>query len=135
MYDQPETQTPLFIRVLWIALWLILIVVVAWVFIWLLFFRHQDTGKISTTKNQPTQQTTTNSGTSKKSKNTPPANTPSATNTPQTNPTAPTGAAKTAQTPDELANAGAGNIIVPFVAASVVGSAAYYVRLRRKITA
>jgi len=144
MYDQNETQTPIFLRILWIALWAILIIVVAWVFIWLLFFRHQDTGKISTDKNQTTQQTSTNGDASKNTKDTKdtqntPSNNPGTNNTtsPQTSQNSSSAAANdpAKATPTELANTGAGDVLMPFAVATVAGTTLYYIRLRRKLTA
>lgn len=138
-------------RIILMAVWLIVVVAVLWVAIWLIFFRHPAAKKVTAPLKQTTQQQkqATNSG-----NNSP---TPTSTTTPtSTNPTAPTAttpssnsatntqgsssapttgsssATSTTQS-SKLANTGAGNMILPALAATVAGGAIYQVRLRKKL--
>lgn len=119
MYDQDTVPT--FRRGLWMVLGLIVVVAVLWTVVWLVFFRHPSP-KVSTLhgnnasqnqsdNNQP-QSSDTGSGGSANSKPNPGA---AAANT------------------DQLANAGAGNVLIPFAVASVAGGVLYHIRLRRKL--
>jgi cytoskeletal protein RodZ len=132
MYEQNEV--PVFRRILWIVLWFVVIVAVIWVLVWLIFFRHSSPKATKshtpqTSQNQPaapsSPKTATGSGTA-------PTGSSPAPTAGQGNPSpSSTGTAA----PSQLANTGAGDVIVPFVVASAAGSALYYVRLRKKLQA
>lgn len=148
MYEQTEQPTGR--RVLWIVLWFIIIAAVAWVFIWLIFFRgdntETNTDKLtSSAKNQSNgssqKSKTSNTSDSSKSssdssKNNHDTNGGSADSSDAASSGSSQAAAGTAQTtPSQLANTGAGDVMLPVVAASVAGSALYYIRIRKKLTA
>lgn len=123
-----EDEVPVFRRILWFALWFIVIVAVLWFLVWLIFFRESSPKHNTSTNksgnhnqsasNQPPQ---SNSG----SKPSTPANGANSGNTSSS------GSSSTA--PDHLANTGAGDVFIPFGVATVAGTAIYYVRLRRKL--
>ena len=113
---QTQDVTPVFRRRLWMVLWFMVIAVVLWALVWFVFFR-QSSPKISNVRGSNTSQKQSSSSSSSQSSTT------SATPT-----------ASTTTTPNNLANTGAGNILIPFAVASVAGTAIYYVRLRRKLT-
>ncbi len=113
MYAQDET--PAFRRRLWMILWFIVVVVVLWTLVWFIFLRHSPS-KVSNLKGSNTSQSQSSNSSSSSNK----SNTP-------TTPTAST------TSNQQLANTGAGNVLVPFAVASVGGSVLYYVRLRRKL--
>jgi len=123
-----EDDVPVFRRILWFALWFIVIVAVLWFLAWLIFFREtapkksssNNSGQNHSASNQSPQQksgpqsngSSSNSGSSGGTNN------------------------KSADTaPNQLANTGAGDVFVPFAVATVAGTAIYYVRLRRKLVA
>lgn len=114
MYDQDTV--PVFRRGLWMVLGLIVIVAVLWAVAWLIFFRHPSP-KTSTLHGANTSQ---NQSGNNQSSNSSTNSSTNASNTAATN-------------SDQLANTGAGNVLVPFGVASVVGGTLYYVRLRRKL--
>ena len=131
MYDQDEAPT--FRRGLWVILWFVVIIAVLWTLIWLIFFRHSSP-KTPTLQGSNTNQnqssdnkSNSNSGSSKSSdKN-------GANNGGDGGNTAPSAPSNTSgSSANQLANTGAGDVVVPFVVASVAGTAIYYVRLRRK---
>jgi len=116
-YEQDEVPT--YRRGLWLALWFIVIAVALWTVVWLIFFR-EPAPKTSTLHGSNTKQDQSsgnknqNSGSNSGNNN--------------GNGSGDTGSA------DQLANAGAGNVIVPFAVASAAGTAIYYVRLRKKVS-
>jgi cytoskeletal protein RodZ len=107
-------------RLLPLIVWVLMVIILVWLLAWLLFFRSPAG---VTKRNPASDKHTAQSG--------------SGTSKPKTTPTTSGGSNSKDQknTPAELANAGAGNIFIPFVAATFVGSTLYYVRLRRKIPA
>lgn len=118
IYEQSQVST--LRRGLWVILWLVVIVAILWTLVWLVFLRHSPK-KVSTVQDSGTSQDQ-----SQTEKQTPkPSPAPSTPTTPGQS------AAKPA--PGQLANTGAGNIVIPFAAASVAGGALYYIRLRRKV--
>ena len=133
MYEQNEV--PLLRRILWIILWFVVVVAVIWVLVWLIFFRHSS--PVPTPHKAKTHQS--------QSATPPPRNNPgnstgssnSATPTSNSGSSSPSGApsATSTTTPSQLANTGAGNIVIPFVIAGTVGTVAYQVRLRKKLQA
>lgn len=128
MYEQNEV--PVFRRFLWIALCFIAAIVVTWVLVWLIFFRSSTPKPANTTvKPRSSQSTKTPSSPSNSS----PSNT-SDSNPSQPGTVAAPGASSTT-TPTELVNTGAGDLVVPFVGATIIGGGLYYLRLRRKVLA
>lgn len=129
MYE--DNEQPVLRRVLLTTVWLVIVITIAWATIWLAFFRHNND---STSQGSLKHQTSQQSSGSKGNKAEKPGNNgPSAGSTGQSNTPVGTGST-TPQPPQTLANTGAGNVFVPFAVASVVGTAVYYVRLRKKLT-
>jgi len=131
MYDQDEAPT--FRRGLWVILWFVVIIAVLWTLIWLIFFRHSSP-KTPTLQGSNTNQnqssdnkSNSNSGSSKSSDKNGANNGGGGGNTAPSAPSNTSGSSA-----NQLANTGAGDVVVPFVVASVAGTAIYYVRLRRK---
>jgi cytoskeletal protein RodZ len=131
MYE--DTGQPVLRRVLWIILWFIIVATIAWALIWLVFFRHHSAPNTSGSithapqhsQSSKTQSPSTgSSSTSTKSGSS--ATTPPTSSTPT--------AGSSTQTPSTLANTGAGDVFIPFIAASLAGSVVYYVRLHKKLT-
>jgi LPXTG-motif cell wall-anchored protein len=142
MYE--DSEAPVLRRVLWIVLWFIVIVAVAWVAVWLAFFRHVNTNTGSITPPKHSQQSQSKGKEPSNGNNTTGATAPKSSttggtgsaSTPTISPSS--GSTSTASNPapsssNTLANTGAGNIFIPFGAASVVGTALYYLRLRKKV--
>lgn len=148
-----ENEEPVLRRVLWIVLWFVIIVAVVWAIVWVVFFRNKNvpkptlqTGKSHTSQssgssshpNTPQPPATgSNSGSSansgSNSGSAPSMGSPStATQAPSSAPGGNTNT--TQQNPQALANAGAGDVLVPFAVATMAGSAIYYVRLHKKLT-
>lgn len=143
MYEQDGV--PVYRRGLWIVLGFIVAVAVLWLLVWLIFFRHSNpkvsnlhgsnTNKQSQShNNQPSSGSSSNkSGSGSGSQNTQQSG--SGTNNGSSSsagggsstPSAP------GSQPSQLANTGAGDVVVPFVVASAAGGALYYVRLRKKL--
>lgn len=116
---QTQDVTPVFRRRLWMVLWFMVIAVVLWALVWFIFFR-QTSPKISNVRGSNTsQRQSSNSSSSSSSSQSSASSTPTA---------------STTTTPSNLANTGAGNVLIPFAVASVAGTVLYYVRLRRKLT-
>jgi cytoskeletal protein RodZ len=130
MYE--DNEQPVLRRVLLIIVWLVIIITIAWAVIWIAFFRQDNQ---TTSKNGVSHhtQSTSNTGDSKtrtqssSSGSSTGSSSQSTTKTPSTDSTTP-------QPPQALANTGAGNVFIPFIAGSVVGTAAYYVYVRKKLT-
>jgi LPXTG-motif cell wall-anchored protein len=112
LYEQDEVSG--LRRGLGITALFVVTVVVLWTLVWLVFYRNSS----------PKVATKHSSGTTQSQKS---SDAQSASGTPGTSNTS------GGTTPTQLANTGAGNIMVPFAVASMVGSALYYVRLRRKL--
>jgi len=113
-----QQDAPSFRHRLWLVLWFVVIVAVLWALVWLLFF-HDSSPKVSTVNGSKASQKQSSGGSQPSS---------SSSSAGSNSTSGGSGAA-----PDQLANAGAGNILVPFSAAGVAGTAAYYIRLRRKL--
>lgn len=132
MYEQNEV--PVFRRILWLALWFIVIVAVVWLLVWFIFFRNTSPKTTSTHHGSSTSQS---SAPQKSSKSDSTSSSNSAQNT-GSNAAANTGStpgasAPTATQPTELANTGAGDLVWPFAVASLVGSTIYYVRATKRL--
>jgi LPXTG-motif cell wall-anchored protein len=141
MYE--DNEQPVLRRILWIVLWLIIIVTIGWAAIWLALFRNDtaNNGRLkspsqqsqhATTHSPNTGKTTQSSGTT----NNATTNTNNSSSNPApsnvNNPTSTT-STTTSPTPPTLANTGAGDVFIPFMAATMAGSAIYYVRLRKRL--
>jgi cytoskeletal protein RodZ len=124
MYEQ--NQIPVFRRILWIVLWFIVAIAIIWALAWLVFFRHPT--KVAAPSSRHTSQ-----GKSPVTKPNTKAPSSSAQNGPTMSPATPTPTSAPAQSPDQLVNTGAGNVLVPFVVTSVVGSTFYYIRTRKRL--
>lgn len=122
MYEQQEV--PVLRRILWIVLWFVVALAIIWVLVWFLFFRHHASKPIAPHKPQDQSIQPHNQSTAPTKKT--PAPTTSA-------PSAPNASTTPAASPSQLANTGAGNVLVPFAVASVGGTAFYYIRTRRKL--
>lgn len=118
MYAQDET--PAFRRRLWMILWFIVVVVVLWTLVWFIFLRD-SAPKVSNLKGSNTSQNQSSSSGSNSSSN----SSSSKSSTPSSS--------STSTSDQQLANTGAGNVLIPFAVASVAGTALYYIRLRRKL--
>jgi len=123
-----EDDVPVFRRILWIALWFVVVVAVLWVLVWLIFFRH-STPKVSTSHKSGNQHSSQSNQPPKAASSGGSSSSTGSGNT-ETN-----GSSSTTAQPDELANTGAGDVLVPFVVAGMTGSVLYYVRLRKKLLA
>jgi len=139
MYEQDAT--PGFRRTAWVVLWFIVVVAVLWALIWLVFFRHTSP-KVSTLHGSNTGQSQSsgssnnknNNGTGGSAGSTAQNSNSSSQNSNSSSSSSSTTANNSATTgPTQLANTGAGNVLVPFAVAGVTGSTLYYVRLRRKL--
>ncbi len=126
---QPD-QAHVLRRGLWILLWLVVIVVALWALVWLLFFHHptpsatlheSNSKQTHSASNSPSSQSANGGAATTKNDGQSPGSTVPDTNT-----------SKVAPNSNQLANAGAGNVFVPFGVATLAGTAFYYVRLRRK---
>lgn len=115
LYEQDEVSG--FRRGLGITVLFVVTVVVLWTLVWFVFYRNSSP-KVATKHSSGTAQSQKSSDTQSAGGTSGTTGTPSASG----------GAA-----PTQLANTGAGNIMVPFAMASIAGSAFYYVRLRRKL--
>jgi cytoskeletal protein RodZ len=123
-----EDEVPVFRRILWFALWFIVIVAVLWFLVWLIFFR-ETTPKHNTSTNKSGSH-------SQSASNQPPQSNPgsqSNTSGNASNGSNKSGSSSATSTPDHLANTGAGDVFIPFGVATVAGTVIYYVRLRRKL--
>jgi cytoskeletal protein RodZ len=137
MYEQAEPRAVVVRRILWLALWFVVIVVVVWGLIWLVFLRgdKRDVAKKNDTltshsqsndkKDSKTEHSSGRQGVADDA-------TGSSSTAGQQNTQAGTTATTNAATPSHLANAGAGDVILPVVVASVAGTVLYHVRLRYK---
>lgn len=122
-----EDEVPVFRRILWYALWFIVIVAVLWFLVWLIFFRESTPKKSSSNKSGQNQSASNQS---------PQHNNGSTSNKPSNNGSSnANNGHQTTTAPDHLANTGAGDVFVPFIVATAAGTAIYYVRLRRKLLA
>jgi len=116
-----QSDVPNFRHRLWLILWFIVIVAVLWALVWLLFFRGSPSnvstvnGSNKASQKQSSGGSQSNGGSSNASTN--------------------SSSATAGSTPSQLANTGAGNILIPFGTASAAGTVAYYIRLRRKVLA
>lgn len=132
MYE--ENSTPTLRRILWLAVWFIVIAVVLWMVIWLVFFRHPQAKKPVAKPNpvaQPVQPSPAgNAGSSAGSVGTTGGNgsSPAPVSPGATSPS-------TAAQPTQLANTGAGDVLLPAVVATALGGAGYYIRIRKKLAA
>lgn len=125
MYEQNDV--PVFRRILWLALWFVVILVVLWVAVWLIFFRHADTKKVATPhKTTTTTQQQKSSGT---------VATPDSADSSTSSGNPSSGATVPTASPAELANTGPGDVVTPVAVAAVAGSALYYIRTRKKLLA
>ena len=131
MYE--DNEQPVLRRVLLIVVWLVIIITIAWATIWIAFFRHDNQTNQGTLKHQTTQSTQPPSGTSN-SKTQTSGNTPNTGSANQGTTSTPNTSGTGSQQPQALANTGAGNVFIPFTAASIIGTTAYYIRLRKKLT-
>lgn len=156
MYEDSERSV--FQRILWIALWLIVIIAIAWAVVWVVFFKNKPvTTNNGTLKSQNPKTSVINPGSSagkapsptskpstSTSNSTAPnssssagadngfSNGPSASTNSGSAP-APAASSMPAPQPSALANTGAGDVLIPFAVATMVGSTIYYVRLRKKL--
>jgi cytoskeletal protein RodZ len=139
-----ENEEPISRRIVWIVLWFVIIVAVAWAIVWLVFFRNSSTTnqngglKSKAPQSQPSQTPKNSQGNSGKqnsnSSNSNSGNGGSANNSGNgAAPTAPASGGSAAPAPNTLANTGAGDVLIPFAAATMVGSAVYYIRLSKKL--
>lgn len=132
MYE--DNEQPVLRRVLLIIVWLVIIATIAWASIWLTFFRNNSSTNHNNTKRPSTSQhsqASTSAGNSKTQPGSGSSTSPGTTNQGATS--APNTGGTTTQPPQALANTGAGNVFIPFGAASIIGSAAYYIRLRKRL--
>lgn len=142
MYEQTESRAAVVRRVLLIGVWLVALVALValvWLLVWILFFRHHHTAAPAKNVDTSLHRKSTSAGSSNTSN---PAlsgqgtgggansNSNPATSGAQTNDTHPQTGGQT-----ELANAGAGNVVLPVMVATIAGSSLYYVRLRKKLGA
>jgi len=123
-----QNETPAFRRGLWMVLWFVVAVVVLWVLAWLIFFRSSspkpsDLQGSNTKHSQPN-----NSGSSTKKPSDGSSNDNSSSSVSS-------GSSGTTTQSSRLANAGAGNVLVPFGIAVGVGGTLYQVRLRKRAKA
>ena len=134
MYE--ESETPDYRRLIVFGVAIVLIVAIVWLFVWLIFFR--SSAKVATPhKPASSQSQSTKSGKSNKQQTSQSSggsgqgssNAEGQINAPGQNATTTPGGASSSQ----LANTGPGNVLVPVGAATVAGSALYYVRLRKKL--
>jgi hypothetical protein len=153
MYEPTADRASALRRIITVALILAVIVAVVWVSAWLLFFRDSQSSNKSSDKGLQTQQaphksdrpsantSTPNSGSSSPS-NTQPSGGQASGGTGAANTPAPptavggSGAAggDTSQ-PSQLADTGAGDVLLPVAAAAAAGTGLYYIRLHRKLNA
>ncbi len=122
-----EDEVPVFRRILWFALWFIVIVAVLWFLVWLIFFR-ETTPKHSSSTKSGSQSQSTSSQPPQHGSGAQPSGSSGSSGSSSTG-------SGSGSTPNTLANTGAGDIFVPFGVAAVVGTVAYHVRLRRKLLA
>jgi hypothetical protein len=131
MYEQPEPRATVLRRVLWLVLWFIAILAIVWGLTWLIFLRNhssktaKDTPDTLKSRPHDSSNDTSKQGQSNTGNK---ANGSTNTNGRQTTPTGST------STPTQLANTGAGDVVLPVVVASFAGSALYYIRLHRKVS-
>jgi cytoskeletal protein RodZ len=145
MYE--ENNTPVFRRIIVLALAFVALVVVLWLLVWLIFFRHHNPTNVApkhkeTSQSQSTQSSSSEDNSSNQTPGTTPstpaptpgstpAQTPTSAPAPNNSGTINTPASTT--TPNNLANTGPGNVVAPVAVAVVAGSSLYYVRLHRKL--
>jgi cytoskeletal protein RodZ len=146
MYEQNEV--PVFRRIVWLVLWFVVIIAVIWLLVWFIFFRSPSSEKSGTESNkngstsQGVQDTATNgsssssdtSGTTPGSSSSQSSGSSSSSSSSESPSTSTNSTATTGQQPNELVNTGAGDIIVPFVAATFIGSTLYYIRTAKKLS-
>jgi len=120
MYDQDGAPT--FRQSVLRALALVVVIALLWVLLWLIFFR--DSPKDTDLKGAKTGQNQSSDQGDKSKDNPKPSPAPS--NGTTANP--PGG-------PSELADTGAGNVLIPFGVATAAGTVLYHIRLRRKLKA
>lgn len=125
MYEQDEA--PAYRRGLWMVLWFIVIVAVLWTLLWLIFFRHPSP-KATTLHGSSTSQNHGGGQSASGSSSSPKKDSNSSSSSASGGTSNTSGA-----TSDQLANVGAGNILVPFTMAGIAGTVLYHVRLRRKL--
>jgi len=148
-----ENEEPMSRRIVWIVLWFVIIVAVAWAIVWLVFFRGSTTNQNGGLKNKTPQSQSSqapkeqsggsgkqnsnnsnnsNGGNTNNSGGNAPSTAPAAGGNPAPAPSG--GSSSPTQAPNTLANTGAGDVLIPFAVATMVGSAIYYVHLSKKLT-
>ncbi len=142
MYEQNEVS--MLRRILWYALWTIVLIAAIWILVWLIFFRNSNPKNTSKT---PTSQSTSSTSSDNKSSHSGAAkSSPSSSNSGRSstsagntaqNGSSPTGSSNAPQppaaSPSQLTNTGPGDVIVPALVATVIGSTVAYTTVRRKL--
>ena len=123
-----EESNPFIRRIILLAIGAIVIIAVLWLLVWLIFFRHSNTAKVA----PKTKPNSSQGQVSENHPSTPPSNN-SSQNQAQANTQGTVSAPGTSSTttPKQLANTGPGNVFVPIVVATAVGTLVYQLRLRR----